>query len=268
MTATILVIEDDPPSQELMAYLIQAHGFETLTADRGDEGLRLARENHPDLVVCDIHLPGLDGYTVARAIKSDRELMVTPLIAVTALAMVGDRDKVLAAGFDAYVTKPIDPQTFVSHIEQLLGHSAATPVPAPPATVTTAVQPQQSRGTLLVVDDSAVNRELKRSIFEPHGYRVITAATVAAGLHLAHHHQPAAIIADVGLPDGTGMDLLKYLKEDARVRHIPVVMITSTHAEAAVADACLALGAARFLIRPLDPARVLSELESVMPPSR
>lgn len=268
MTATILVIEDDPPSQELMTYLIKAHGFDTVTADRGDEGVSLARANHPDLVVCDIHLPGMDGYAVARTMKSDRALLATPLIAVTALAMVGDREKVLAAGFDAYVTKPIDPQTFVSHIEQLLGHSAATPVPAQSAIAATAARPMQFRGTVLVVDDSAVNRELKRSIFEPHGYRVITAATVAAGFQLAQHHQPTAIIADVGLPDGSGMDLLKQLKEDARVRDIPVVMITSTHTEIPVADACLALGAARFLIRPLDPARVLSEVESVMPPPR
>lgn len=268
MTATILVIEDDPPSQELMAYLIRAHGFQTCTASRGDEGVAVALETLPDLVVCDIHLPGLDGYAVARTLKSDRRLLAVPLMAVTALAMVGDREKVLAAGFDAYVTKPIDPQTFVAHIESLLGRSAATQLPVRQATAVKASQQLVVRGTLLVVDDSAVNRELSRSIFEPHGYRVITAATVAAGLQLAQEHRPTALLADVGLPDGSGMDLLKQLKEDARTRDIPVVIITSTHTDVPVAKTCLALGAARFLIRPLDSARVLSEIESVMPPLR
>lgn len=265
---SILVIEDDPPSQELMAYLIRAHGFATYTASRGDEGVALVRAAPPDLVVCDIHLPGLDGYAVARTLKSDPQLLTIPLLAVTALAMVGDREKVLAAGFDDYVTKPIDPQTFVSHVESLLGRPATTTIPtpqAPQAATFARAVPMPLRGTLLVVDDSAVNRELKRSIFEPHGYRVITAPTLAAGLQLAHEHRPSAIIADVGLPDGSGLDLLRQLKADARVRDIPVVMITSTHAEIAVADACLALGAARFLIRPLDPGRIISEIERILP---
>ncbi|MDY6944764.1 MAG: response regulator [Pseudomonadota bacterium] len=264
--ATILIIEDDPASQELMSYLISAHGYATLEASRGDQGVAMIRESRPDLVVCDIHLPGLDGYEVARAVKATDELLTIPLVAVTALAMVGDREKVLAAGFDSYVTKPIDPQTFVSHIELLLGRSPSTRCPAPPAPVVNAPARLPSRGTLLVVDDSAVNRDLKRSIFEPHGYRVITAETVAAGLQLATEHRPTAIIADVGLPDGSGLDLLKQLKADPRVRDIPVVIITSTHADRAVADASLALGAARFLIRPLDSTSVLSEVESVLNP--
>jgi two-component system cell cycle response regulator len=268
MTATILVIEDDPPSQELMAYLIEAHGLGVRTASRGDLGVALARKTPPDLVICDIHLPGLDGYAVARTLKSDQRLRSIPLLAVTALAMVGDREKVLAEGFDAYLTKPIDPSTFVAHIEALLGRASTAPVAPPRTTTANGARPPASQGTLLVVDDSPVNRELKRSIFEPHGYRVITAATVSAGLHLAQEHRPNLIIADVGLPDGTGLDLLKYLKEDASVQDIPVVIITSTHTETTVGDACLALGASRFLIRPLDPPQILDEIESVLTPRR
>lgn len=261
--ATILVIEDDPASRDLMAYLLSAHGFSTLTAGRGDDGIDLLQAMHPDLVICDIDLPGLDGYAIAGAAKSDAELRNIPLMAVTALAMVGDREKVLAAGFDKYVTKPIDPQTFVSHIESLLGRSAAALAAPQPAAAISSPRPPV-RGTLLVVDDSAVNRELKRSIFEPHGYRVMTAATVAAGLQLAREYRPSAILTDVQLPDGSGLELLRQIKADARMRDIPVIVITATHAEPSVCNASLALGAARFLVRPMDAARVLHEVESVL----
>jgi CheY-like chemotaxis protein len=124
--ATILVIEDDPPSLELMTYLLNAHGFTTLTADRGDDGIAMARRERPDLIICDIQLPGVDGYEIARLLKSEESLRSMPLVAVTALAMVGDREKVLAAGFDEYVSKPIDPATFVALIEPLLGRMSSS----------------------------------------------------------------------------------------------------------------------------------------------
>lgn len=120
MTTRVLVIEDDPASLELMFYLLSAHGYATATAERGDDGLASIRSLRPDLVICDIQLPGMDGYAIAAQLKADAALRTVPLVAVTALAMVGDREKVLAAGFDAYVSKPIDPSSFIAQIEPLL----------------------------------------------------------------------------------------------------------------------------------------------------
>jgi CheY-like chemotaxis protein len=120
MSARILVVEDNPANLDLMIYLLRAFGYQPRVAQRAEEGLLLARAERPDLVVCDIQLPGADGYDVARWMREDPALCRVPLIAVTALAMVGDRDRVLAAGFDGYVSKPIDPETFVSQIECFL----------------------------------------------------------------------------------------------------------------------------------------------------
>ena len=120
MCASILVIEDDPASLELMTYLLGAHSHRVTAASRGDQGLAEARAAVPDLVVCDIHLPGKDGYAIVGELKADTATRAIPVIAVTALAMVGDRERVLAAGFDAYVSKPIDPTAFVAQIEPLL----------------------------------------------------------------------------------------------------------------------------------------------------
>lgn len=114
--AHIVVIEDNPTNLDLICYLLRAYGHSVETAGDGDEGLALVRRTLPDLIVCDVHLPKLDGYEVARQIKSDPRLRLIPLVAVTALAMVGDREKGLAAGFDGYLYKPIEPQTFVADV--------------------------------------------------------------------------------------------------------------------------------------------------------
>jgi two-component system cell cycle response regulator len=120
MPSRILIIEDNPTNLSLMTYLLRAFGHTVLTGCDGEEGLEIARRERLDLIVCDIQLPGLDGYALARQLKSHPALSTIPLVAVTALAMVGDRDRVLEAGFDGYLAKPIAPRTFVSQVEAFL----------------------------------------------------------------------------------------------------------------------------------------------------
>ena len=269
MSGAILVVEDDPSSLELMTYLLQAHGYRTLNAMRGDDAVALAREHRPDLTICDIQLPGLDGYEVARTLKADPATASLRLIAVTALAMVGDRDRVLACGFDGYVSKPIDPATF---IEQLMPWGLAPPKPtstrataspAPPRSTPGSSQ-QQVNATILVVDDSCVNIELKRSILEPQGYTVIAANTAEEGLALARRARPALIFTDIGLPGATGFQLLQWIRADAGLATTPVFIITSTHSETSSRRLAENLGATRFLMRPLEPHALLKEVSDCM----
>lgn len=117
MKGRVLVIEDNAANLDLMTYLLQAFGHQVLVAHTGEEGLAVAADTRPDLILCDIGLPGLDGYGVARHLKADPVLGAVPLVAVTASAMVGDRDKVLAAGFDGYISKPIAAESFVAEVE-------------------------------------------------------------------------------------------------------------------------------------------------------
>jgi CheY-like chemotaxis protein len=120
MGARILVIEDNPTNLELMTYLLKAFGHETTTATDGERGVAAALETRPDLILCDLALPVLDGFGVAARLKANRATASVPLIAVTASAMVGDRDRVLASFFDGYIAKPITPETFVSEVETFL----------------------------------------------------------------------------------------------------------------------------------------------------
>lgn len=129
--AKILVIEDNPTNLQLMVYLLQAFGHTPLEAIDGEAGLELIRQELPDLVLCDIHLPSMDGFGVARQLKSHPAFRAVPLVAVTALAMVGDRDRILSAGFDGYITKPITPETFIGQVEAFLPPVTSPGKPAP-----------------------------------------------------------------------------------------------------------------------------------------
>ena len=123
--ARVLVVEDQAENLELMVYLLQAFGHQTLTAGNGAEGVAAVSRDHPDLVIMDLQMPVMDGYEAARLLKADPAVAAIPLVAVTAYAMVGDRERIMACGFDGYMTKPIDPQTFVRELERYLAPSAS-----------------------------------------------------------------------------------------------------------------------------------------------
>lgn len=130
MTARILVIEDDAFSRELVRYLLNRGGYTVLEAADGAAGVRLALSAHPDLVLCDLQMPVLNGYEVVRCLRANPAWHTVPVIAVTAFSMPGDRDTALAAGFDDYLTKPITPEIFVQQIAAFLPPALRAPGPS------------------------------------------------------------------------------------------------------------------------------------------
>jgi len=120
MAARILIIEDNEANLDLVRYLLEHHGYTTIEAIDGESGIERASTDRPHLVLCDLQLPGIDGFGVLQAIRKRSELGNLAVVAITALSMPSDRDVVLAAGFDGYLAKPIDPQTFVAEVEAFL----------------------------------------------------------------------------------------------------------------------------------------------------
>ncbi len=118
MSRTVLLIEDNEQNRYLATFLLERRGYRVVSAVDGPGGVEQARSLAPDLILLDIQLPGMDGYAVARALRAVEALRATPVIAVTSYAMVGDREKSLAAGCTGYIEKPINPDTFVSEIER------------------------------------------------------------------------------------------------------------------------------------------------------
>jgi CheY-like chemotaxis protein len=118
--ARVLVVDDNPTNLDLMTYPLRAFGHEPTGVGDGTAALEAAQGGAFALVLTDILMPGNDGYELARRLKSNPRFASTPLIAVTALAMPGDRKRIEAMGFDGYIAKPIDPQLFVSQVEAYL----------------------------------------------------------------------------------------------------------------------------------------------------
>jgi CheY-like chemotaxis protein len=120
MSARVLVIEDNASSLELMMYLLTSFGHMPFRARDGEEGLQVARSERPDLILCDVQLAAMDGHEVCRRLKADPVLRSIPLVALTAYAMVGDREKMLAEGFDGYLSKPVNPEQIMTQLAPFL----------------------------------------------------------------------------------------------------------------------------------------------------
>jgi two-component system cell cycle response regulator DivK len=127
MKPRVLLIEDNEQNSYLATYLLESGGVEVLRASNGVQALALAREAKPDLILTDIQLPEMDGYELGRLLKADPELRHIPLVAATSFAMAGDRAKAIALGFDGYLEKPFEPESFLEEIGRFLPQREGRP---------------------------------------------------------------------------------------------------------------------------------------------
>jgi two-component system cell cycle response regulator DivK len=144
MKSRILVIEDNVLNLELVTDLLEANDFAVWQARTAEEGLRLARDLRPDLILMDLSLPGMDGLAATKAIKSDSATSHLPVIALTAHAMRGDEALALGAGCDGYLSKPIDTRTFPAQVAGFIRSAvSARPAPAEPDFDTASTTPSK-----------------------------------------------------------------------------------------------------------------------------
>ncbi len=116
-----LVVDDAPDVTEMLSLLLQHAGYEVVTVYSGQQALDAALRGEFDVIVSDIGMPGMDGYELAESLRSSERYRATPMIAVTGFSMYDDRDRALASGFDAFITKPVNPRDLLSLVERLRG---------------------------------------------------------------------------------------------------------------------------------------------------
>jgi len=119
-TLSVLIVEDNPINLTLSTFLVRSAGYHVITAADAEEGIRMARELIPDLILMDIQLPGMDGLEAIGLLKGDPATSAIPIIALTALAMKGDEARIRASGCDGYIAKPMRYQQFLSAIALVL----------------------------------------------------------------------------------------------------------------------------------------------------
>lgn len=264
MTARILVIEDTWESLELMRVLLKLQGIQVSVAADGMAGVEAALRECPDMILCDILMPEMDGFEVLKRIRSEATIQDTPVVAVTALDQPGDRERILAAGFDGYLPKPITPETFamqaLAHLPErarLQQHAADRGRAVPQAG-----EPASSARSILVVDDLQSNLELAEIALSHLGYDVSLALGMEEGLRSMRRTIPDLVMSDVRMDDGDGFEFVKVVRNDPALRSVPFILITSYPSSEGIHNKAIALGADRFLTRPIAPHALREEIEA------
>ena len=259
MERTVLVIEDDPLNMKLMRGLLGLGGYRMLEADEAESGLQMAAEHRPDIILMDVNLPGLDGLSATRRLKADPDLAAIPVIALTGLAMEGDREKALEAGCMDHITKPINTRRFLDGLGALLAPAPERPKAAAPPR--DAVRRHYSR--ILVVDDDPMNVKLLEGILKREGYESIKALGGEEALDKVRHERPDLILLDVMMPGVDGYEVTRRLKADSTTAAIPIIMITALNGTEDKVRG-LACGADEFLTKPVNAAELLARTKSML----
>jgi CheY-like chemotaxis protein len=264
----ILLVEDDETNRAMFRRRLERAGYTVGVAGDGAEALARAAAEPPDLVVMDLGLPVLDGWEATRRLKAADATRDIPVIALTAHAMAGDREKAVQAGCDDYETKPVEMGRFLAKVEALLARRGvpvaaappppAAPPPAPdrppepaPAPPTPAAAPTPA-GRILVVEDNLANREMLRRRLVQQGYAVGTAGDGRQALDQVRGGGFDLVLLDIMMPELDGYQVLERMKADAATRDIPVIMISALDAIESVVR-CIEAGADHYLFKPFDP---------------
>jgi DNA-binding response OmpR family regulator len=252
----ILVVDDEQQNRELVEAMLLHAGYEVFLAAGGEEALALAHEKRPDLIILDLMMPGLSGFEVCARVKMDPQTGGTPVLFVTALDHIGDKERAFAAGGDDFLTKPVQHAELLPHVEALLkvrrlnrdldralsylheleltGHARQQRRPAGPL--------GPGDGVILVVDDEPLVRQLLQNA----GYVTHKAENGQQALEIVRREPVDVILLDIMMPKMSGLEVLAKLGELAA--DSPVIIVTaSPSSENAIA--ALRLGAFDFIVK-------------------
>jgi putative two-component system response regulator len=277
----ILIVEDDRLSMELVTDLLEAEGYQVLNARTAEEGIRAAGAEQPHLILMDISLPGMTGATATMILRNNKETEHIPVVAMTAHAMKGDKERAEEFGFTGYITKPIDPVSLLEYIADTLRLIRAdktdgkTSSRIEQGTVLPLHRPgsgskqqfgsvgKQPGNRILVVDDDERNLELMEAMLIPLGYRVELARDGREALVEARKSPPDLILLDVMMPGMDGYEVVRQLKRDKRTGNVPIVMVTAL---VEVEDKVKALeaGADDFLSKPVEEMELQARVKSLL----
>jgi CheY-like chemotaxis protein len=200
--ATVLVIDDDATIHDLVGRALAKEGFRILHAHNGEQGLEIARREHPDVITLDALMPGMDGWTVLSTLKSDAALADIPVVMLT---LVEDKNLAFAIGAAEYLTKPIDRDRLVSTLGNL----------------------SKVRGSVLLVDDEEAARETVKRSLDREGWDLHEVASGREALEFLESHTPSVILLDLMMPEMDGFEVVAEMQRNERWRSIPVVVITA-----------------------------------------
>ncbi len=201
---SVLVIDDDAVSQDLVRTMLAKEGYRVTIAGNGEDGLRLARELHPDIITLDIAMPKMDGWSVLSTLKADPALADIPVIMLT---MVDNKSMGFALGASEYMTKPVNRERLIGVMRKYI--------------------PSSDGQSVLVVEDDRATVEIMQSMLEKDGWRVRTAANGRIALEVAAADMPGLILLDLMMPEMDGFTFLDEFRRAPEARSVPVIVLTA-----------------------------------------
>jgi CheY-like chemotaxis protein len=198
---TVLVIDDDADMRDLLGRFLTKEGYRVLPADNGEQGLALAKTQHPDVITLDLMMSGMNGWSVLSTLTADPALAGIPVIIVS---MLDDHRTGYALGASDYLTKPVDRDRLLAALRH---HRHDRPV--------------------LVVDDDPMMRRMLRQLLEAEGHTVVEAEDGRAALALMNQTQPGMILLDLLMPEMDGFEFLSTMRENPQWRSTPVAIVTA-----------------------------------------
>ncbi len=200
----VLVIDDDPSVREVVSRMLTKEGYRVEAAASGSDGLRMAREIIPDVITLDVKMPGMDGWAVLSTLKTESALAHIPVIM---LSIVEEAEMSARLGASGYLIKPVDREQLLTMLDKFRRINPDAPI--------------------LVVEDDASTREMAHRILDREGYTVEDAANGRVALQVVRKQVPLLILLDLMMPEMDGFEFLTELRRDARLRPVPVIVMTA-----------------------------------------
>lgn len=265
----ILVIEDNELNMKLVRAILNLNQFKMIEANTAEKGIEAAKKFKPGVILMDIQLPGMDGLTATRILKSDPELSSIPIIALTSYAMDSDKQKALDAGCAGYITKPISSRVFISQLEEIITGSKAR---VPEHVSADAGMPPEfaqeggrssNRPRILVVDDDPINIKMLMAKLSGEKYELFSAFGGAECLRMVDEIVPDLILLDIMMPEVNGYEVTSRIKGNPLTSHIPIILVTALDSPED-RNRGFSSGADEFLTKPINKSELVKRVHSMI----